>query len=146
MKHLKHTCILELLRIGLVVKGTEPTPSDPSWVAIDFINAETTSFKIEGCQDDLSTRDSRNDDCTWYNLGINSNKCGNYDDSDFTASVSCCVCGGGSTASHDAWTYAHTNLVTDKNAPQGGATSWVESAHPGPFPCFGSGDGLSCTD
>lgn len=49
MKHLKHSCILELLRIGLVVRGSEPTPSDPSWVAIDFINAETTSFKTEGC-------------------------------------------------------------------------------------------------
>ena len=37
--------------------------------------------------------DSGGNDCSWY--GSNTDKCGSYDDEDFTAAEDCCYCGGG---------------------------------------------------
>ena len=45
------------------------------------------------CQDDNSTTDAYGDDCEWYSS--NTDSCGDYDDSDFSAADACCACGGG---------------------------------------------------
>ena len=45
------------------------------------------------CEDDTTVVDAYGDGCEWYNE--NTDACGNYDDSDFTASIACCACGGG---------------------------------------------------
>merc|ERR1712174_156555 len=49
------------------------------------------------CFDSAYTTDSAGDTCAWY--AGNTEYCGNYDDSTFTASTDCCVCGGGTDVS-----------------------------------------------
>ena len=44
----------------------------------------------ENCLDDLTVSDSFGDDCSWYDNNLES--CGDYDDSNFVASVACCIC------------------------------------------------------
>ena len=53
-----------------------------------------TNSTTIGCFDDEDSKtDLSGNNCDWYSLS--SSSCGSYDDSDFTASEACCVCGGG---------------------------------------------------
>ena len=53
-----------------------------------------TRRRLDDCGNDDSTEDEWGDTCTdWYD--DNPDGCGDYDDTDFTASEQCCACGGG---------------------------------------------------
>ena len=53
-----------------------------------------TRRRLDDCGNDDSTEDEYGDTCTdWYD--DNPDGCGDYDDTDFTASEQCCACGGG---------------------------------------------------
>ena len=53
-----------------------------------------TRRRLDDCVNDDSTEDEYGDTCTdWYD--DNPDGCGDYDDTDFTASEQCCACGGG---------------------------------------------------
>ena len=49
-----------------------------------------------GCENQaFGAKDNGNDGCSWYGRRNRSDKCGDFDDADFSAREMCCVCGGG---------------------------------------------------
>ena len=54
--------------------------------------------RLETCTDDDRTRDvtRSSEGCAWYAKPVNTYRCGDFDDDDFTAAIQCCACGGGS--------------------------------------------------
>jgi hypothetical protein len=58
-----------------------------------FMKSALTRRRLDDCVNDDSTTDSYGDTCSDY-YDNNPSACGGWDDSDFTASVQCCACGG----------------------------------------------------
>ena len=58
-----------------------------------FMKSALTRRRLDDCVNDDSTSDVDGDTCSSY-YDNNPSDCGGWDDSDFTASVQCCACGG----------------------------------------------------
>ena len=53
-------------------------------------------YSMECGEQNFGATDNGGDGCDWYfRSQSNRDRCGNYDDDDFTASLMCCACGGG---------------------------------------------------
>ena len=56
---------------------------------------EPVIYDVSCENQDFEARDNGNDGCNWYGRRNRNDKCGDYDDADFSAGEMCCVCGGG---------------------------------------------------
>lgn len=62
---------------------------------------DTGDYSYDVCEDtSYGATDMAGDGCSWYSDAA-FGQCGDYDDSDFTATSQCCVCGGGSSSSYE---------------------------------------------